>query len=102
MAFYTLVAGTALEIPPQRLSFAQLLLAFSHVARLPASYGAGQRLCERLQRAIIDRYRRANKTSRHYPRKKKERPPGPPKIIQANPWQIERAKTIKPIPPKGL
>lgn len=103
MALYALVEATTHEIPPQRLSFAQLLLAFRRTLRdylHPTE--RGQRLCERLQHAIIDPYQRKNKTSRHYPRKKQEQAPGPPKILRANRWQINCAKIIAKEPPKGL
>jgi hypothetical protein len=43
-----------------------------------------------------DRYRRRGaKTARNYPRKKRERPPGPPKIKQATPRQRQLAKQLK-------
>jgi hypothetical protein len=103
MALYALVEATKHEIPPQRLSFAQLLLAFRRALRdylHPTEQG--QRLCERLRHAIIDSYQRKNKTSRHYPRKKREHAPGPPTILLANHSQIERAKIIAIELQKGL
>lgn len=95
MALYALVEATRHGIPPQRLSFARLLLAFRRTLRdyLHPSE-RGQRLCEQLRRAIIDRYPRKNKTSRHYPRKKKEQSTKPPIILTAKRWQVQRAKSV--------
>lgn len=95
MALYALVEATKQAIPVHRLSFAQLLLAFRRTLRdylHPTEQR--QRLCERLRQAIIDPYKRKNKTSRHYPRKKKESTAGPPTILTAQPWQVQRAKYI--------
>jgi IS4 transposase len=103
MALYALVEATKCGVPPQRLSFAQLLLAFRRTLRdyLHATE-RGQRLCQRLRKAIIDPYRRRNKTSRHYPRKKREHAPGPPLILRATRAQIQRAKIIATNLTKGL
>jgi hypothetical protein len=95
MALYALVEATKHRVPPQRLSFAKLLLAFRRTLRdylHPTE--RGERLCERLRQAIIDPYLRKNKTSRNYPRKKQERLPGPPYILKASPTQIKRAKQL--------
>lgn len=103
MALYALVEATRQGVPPQRLSFAQLLLAFRRTLRdYMHATERGQRLCQRLRSAIIDPYQRLNKTSRHYPRKKREQAPGPPLILQASRSQIERAKIIAIELPKGL
>lgn len=103
MALYALVAATKHAIQPQRLSFAQLLLAFRRTLRdyLHPSE-PGRRLCQRLQGAIIDPYKRKNKASRHYPRKKKEHAPGPPMILHASLWKIQRAKQLAMEQPKRL
>jgi len=45
--------------------------------------------------ALIDEYHRANKTSRDYPRKKYEDPPGAPEIVVATRAQKVAAKKIK-------
>ncbi len=103
MAFYALVEATKHDVLPQRLSFAQLLLAFRRTLRdYMHPTEQGQRLCERLQHAIIDPYQRKNKTSRHYPRKKQERAPGPPTILLASRSQVERARVLAIELPKGL
>ena len=54
-------------------------------------------LRERLARARKDDYRRTGpKAARNYPRKKKQRPPGPPKIEAARPAEIKRAARLEP------
>jgi Transposase DDE domain len=103
MALYALVEATQQEVPPHQLSFAQLLLAFRRTLRdYMHATERGQRLCQRLRQAIIDPYQRQNKTSRHYPRKKREQAPGPPLILHASRSQIERARIIAIELPKGL
>jgi hypothetical protein len=103
MALYALVEATKQDVPPGRLSFAQLLLAFRRTLRdYMHATERGQRLCQRLRKAIIDPYQRQNKTSRHYPRKKREQAPGPPLILRASRWQIEQAKIIAINLAKGL
>jgi hypothetical protein len=95
MALYALVEATKHGIPPQRLSFAQLLRAFRRTLRdylHPTEQH--HRLCQRLRQAIIDPYQRQNKSSRQYPRKKKESVPGPPTILNAKRWQVQQAKHI--------
>jgi hypothetical protein len=95
MALYALVEATRHGIPPQRLSFARLLLEFRRTLRdYRHATERGQRLCQRLRSAIIDPYKRQNKTSRHYPRKKKEQSTKPPTILTANQWQVQRAKSV--------
>jgi hypothetical protein len=50
-----------------------------------------------LATAVRDDYRRTgSKTARNYPRKKREKPPGPPKIKPASSRQIRRAKKLPP------
>jgi IS4 transposase len=96
MALYALSEATHSGTPPDRLSFAKLLLAFRRTMRdylHPAE--RDNRLCQRLRRAVIDPYIRRNKESRNHPRKKKERPPSPPIILLANALQKKRAQTIK-------
>jgi hypothetical protein len=95
MALYALVEATAHQVPPERLSFAQLLLAFRRTLRdylHPTEPGG--RLCERLRQAVIDPYHRQNKASRNYPRKKQERVPRPPHILRATRAQVQRAAEI--------
>jgi hypothetical protein len=103
MALYALVEADRQGVPPERLSFAKLILAFRRTLRdylHPTEREA--RLCERLRQAIIDPYSRKHKASRNFPRQKKERPPGPPKIIQANKAHIQLAQQLTIKPQKGL
>jgi hypothetical protein len=56
-----------------------------------------QPLRELLARALKDSYRRTGaKAARNYPRKKKEKPPGPPRIESAKPAEIKRAARLEP------
>lgn len=49
-----------------------------------------------LASSVKDGYqRRTGKTARNYPRKKKESPPGPPKIKKATPQQVQQATKLK-------
>lgn len=103
MALYALVEADQQDVPPERLSFAKLLLAFRRTLRdylHPTE--PGERLCERLRQAIIDPYSRKFKTSRNFPRKKQERQPGPPIIIRANKAQIQLAHQLAVKQQKGL
>ena len=49
---------------------------------------------DHLRDAVIDPYERKNKTSRGYPRKKQETPPGAPQLSRASPQQIQQAKEV--------
>lgn len=49
-----------------------------------------------LREAVIDGYRRqGSKAARNYPRKKQQKPPGPPKIKQASQAQVRRAARLR-------
>ncbi len=95
MALYAVVQVNEHGSPPSRLSIAQTLRAFRRTLRdhwEPTKHG--HRLSDRLRQAVIDSYVRNNKTSRNYPRKKRESPPGAPKIANATKQQIKHAKEI--------
>jgi hypothetical protein len=54
-------------------------------------------LPQALARAVIDDYvRQGSKAARNYPRKKQEKPPGPPKIKPAQAKEIQLAKRFPP------
>lgn len=54
-------------------------------------------LRESLSQALIDDYpRHGDKTARNYPRKKQEKPPGPPRIEPPSPLELERARRLVP------
>jgi len=101
MALYALVETNKQGIPPGRLSIAQTLRSFRRMLRdyrHPRERGC--RLRDLLRKAVVDSYDRKNKTSRDYPRKKQEKPPGAPTITNANKQQIQHAKQIRPKQPK--
>lgn len=59
--------------------------------------GPRRPLRESLAEALIDDYpRRGDKTARNYPRKKSEKPPGPPRIEPPRPLELQRAKRLVP------
>ncbi len=83
-------------VPPGRISFAGVWRAYRRPMREYQSRpDPGERLTELLDRAIIDPYPRKNKTSRDYPRKKQERPTGPPTILTATRSQVRSAQEVK-------
>lgn len=73
------------NIDPLEISFAKARDAVRHAMRAANHPHSRQRLRtalrQKLAAAVRDRYpRRHEKTARNYPRKKREHPPGPPKI----------------------
>lgn len=59
--------------------------------------GPRQPLGDLLAQALTDHYpRTTDKAARNYPRKKREKPPGPPNIQPARPAEIERARKLEP------
>lgn len=95
MALYAEVELARRNVPARRISVARVLRAFRRVLR-NYSQPLRQRgdLCRELQRAIVDAYQRPNKTSRCYPRKKQEQPPGPPQILPATKLQRHTARPL--------
>lgn len=56
-----------------------------------------RRLDAAFRAAVLDGYtRRGNKAARNYPRKKREKPPGPPKIQSATEAEVKRARKLPP------
>jgi hypothetical protein len=83
-------------VPASGISVAGLLRAYRGAMReYRTAPGPGESLWERLSRSVIDGYRRSNKTSRDYPRKKREHAIGMPEIRPATRLEIERAEQIK-------
>ncbi len=82
---------------PRTLGFAATLHAVRAVMRQPQRRGRrGDTLLRRLSRAVKDSYvRRGNKAARSWPHKKTERPPGCPKIRDANPVQVHAAQQLR-------
>lgn len=96
LLLYSLVVLHRQRICPQRLSVASALRAFRTAMRWSvATSRPGPPLEEQLARCLIDNYVRKNKSSRHYPRKKYDPPPGPPLIQQATPQQQKLAQQLK-------
>ena len=104
MGLYTLAQFQDANLPPERLSTAQVLRAFRRTMRdylHPAP--RGRRLRDRLRTALIDTYQRTRKTSRNYPRKRKKEPAiGVPQIRNATNAEIERANQLRRDIKKGL
>ena len=92
MSLYALVQLRRDQPRPGRLSCAKLLDAFRRMLRdylHPVQRRAT--LCRLLRQAVIDDYRRKNKASRDYPRKKRTTPPGAPTILRATAQQVANA-----------
>jgi len=95
MALYALVQFQRAGLPPQRLSIAKMLRAFRRMLRDYLHPRIRRHsLHERLLTALIDPYQRTSKASRDYPRKKHERPPGPPRIQKATAAQRHTAQAL--------
>lgn len=78
------------------LSVARVLRAFRQaIDEYKCRPDAGQSLPEQLLAALPDTYRRNDKRSRNYPRKKYDPPAKPPHIQNASCTQRERAKHLK-------
>lgn len=83
-------------VPAGRVSVAGLLRAYRASMREYRSRpGPGESLWERLSEAVIDTYKRSNKASRDYPRKKQSHAIGAPEIRPATGVEIELARQIK-------
>jgi hypothetical protein len=78
---------------PRRVSVAGLLKAVRAAMRDgSARPEEGRELFGMLKRARIDQYERGDKSSRDYPRKKREKPPGDPHIRTATQDERRRAR----------
>lgn len=96
MCLYASVELLSQGIALERMSFAGVMDAFREMAR-DYLHPANQRRTLRIliRNALIDTYdRKKRKSSRDYPRRKKHKSPGPPKIEQATPQQRKRAKPL--------
>jgi hypothetical protein len=84
-------------LDPERLSVAGMLRAYRRALREYKSRPeAGEDLYSLLAIAIKDNYQRTSrKTSREYPRKKKQTTAGPPQIVRATASQIKLAAEIQ-------
>jgi DDE family transposase len=78
-----------------RLSVARVLRIFGQaIDEFESQSETGQSFKQKLRSAVIDPYRRKDKTSRNYPRKKYESQPKPPIIHVATPMQKQLAKHV--------
>ena len=98
LGLWTMLLHARLQLPDKdqgRLSVARVLRAFAqaldHYKWRPEP---GESLPELLSRAVIDPYRRRDKTSRDYPRKKYEQPAGAPHILKATVTQRQKAHKL--------
>jgi hypothetical protein len=98
LGLWTMLLHAQLQLPDkdqERLSVARVLRAFAqaldHYKWRPEP---GESLPELLSQAVIDPYRRRDKTSRDYPRKKYERPAGAPRIQKATATQCQTAQKL--------
>ena len=83
-------------VPASRVSISGLLRAYRGAMReYQVTPGPGRSLRDHLAVATVDMYRRRSKTSRDFPRKKQEKPIGPPRIRSATPQEVEQAERIK-------
>jgi Transposase DDE domain len=90
-------------VPAKRISVAGVLLGYrSSLREYKSVADPGESLVEMVGQAVIDDYVRANKSSRDYPRKKQEKPPGAPKVRNATRAEINAAKEIRNQPPSRL
>jgi hypothetical protein len=84
-------------LQPQQLSIAGILRVFRRMMRdYLHPIERNRSLSALLRRAVKDTYKRQNKSSRNYARKKNPDPPaGPPEIITATRTQIRNAKELR-------
>lgn len=96
LLLHALVVLDRHQIAPQRLSVASALRAYRHAMHWSLSpETCGRTLEDRLPGCVIDDYRRVNKSSRAYPRKKYEPAPSTPHIHTATINQRELAQQAK-------
>lgn len=98
LGLWTMLLHARLQLPEKdqgRLSVARVLRTFAqaldHYKWRPEP---GESLSELLSRAVVDSYRRRDKTSRDYPRKKYEKPAGAPRILKATRTQRQEAQQV--------
>jgi hypothetical protein len=83
-------------VPSRRMSPAGILRAYRTPMRAYRSRpDAGEDLLTLLRSAVIDDYRRANKSSRDYPRKKQQHATGAPRIDRATKRQRQLAQDLQ-------
>ena len=89
-------------VSPERISFAGVWRAYRRPMReYKSPPDPGERMGQLIDRAIIDPYKRRNKTSRDYPLKKQEQSAGPPILRKATRAQVQLAMQVKREQKKG-
>ena len=84
-------------IDPLRLSVAKARDAVRYASRDSRPRRGPRSLEAALRAATKDSYRReGSKAARNYPRKKREKPPGPPKIKSATEAEARKARGLPP------
>lgn len=96
LSLYALVQARRSRVTPKRMSCARTLRCARRTMRdYTHRCESHDSLACRLRAAVIDDYTRGNKTSRKYPRKKRVKPPGTPKIRTATPAQKRLARALR-------
>jgi hypothetical protein len=96
MMLHAQVILSEMGVPPKRISIAGVLLGYRSALREYRSPpDPGESLYEMVGKAVIDPYRRADKSSRDHPRKKQEQAAGAPKVRNATRAEIHAAKEIR-------
>lgn len=103
MAIYAQYVLQKHKLDPGGLSIARMLKGYrTAMNEYKSTPEKGEDLHTQLRRSLRDTYQRKSKASRDYPRKKNEKPIGPPTIKVANKQQVENARAIKRQYEKGL
>jgi hypothetical protein len=103
MGLYSHVHLVQQGVSPRKISFVGVLDAFRDAMReYSMKPTRGESLSQRISRALIDDYERKDKTSRGYPRKKQEQPPGKPILQMATAAQKRKAKQLQEMQSKRL
>lgn len=83
-------------VAPKKISFVKVLGAYREaLRRYWEQVSSATRLTKRLDLAKLDNYRRRDKSSRQYPRKKQQTATKPPTIKLATKTQVHAAKQIR-------
>jgi len=96
MGMYGLKELIKSGINPCRMSMAKLIKSFRRMMRdYLHPIEKKKSFCDLLREAVMDDYQRGDKTSREYPQKKHEKPPGKPIIRNATAQERQLAKQTK-------
>jgi hypothetical protein len=97
LGLLTVTRLVARKLDPLSWSVALARNAVRKAMRASVRGGKGRcYLLHDLAAAVKDKYmRRGPKSARDYPRKKREKPPGPPEIQSASPKEVQTAKQLR-------